>query len=165
MFMPDKPAKADKADADAEGADTTGSTPGVRNASIRISPMLVISGVAIVLLILALFLKESPQSGSPSVSLWSEFGVAWSLFALAAAVLTLTPSFARVLNIGEPRAWQLAALGAGALVFWWVLFVLPAIDRNVSFLATLAVALAGVAVWLSPGNTLQDAAAVPAPES
>ena len=107
------------------------------------------------LIVLALFLKED------GTSLWSDLGVAWSLFALVAVVLCLLPAVSKAVNLTERQAWQIAAIAAGALVFWWVLFVLPVINRNVSFLATLGVAAAGVAVWLSPGNTLKDAADEP----
>ena len=77
------------------------------------------------------------------------------LIGVAAVVLR------KLVNMSERQAWQIAAIAAGALVFWWVLFVLPVINRNVSFLATLAVAAAGVGVWLSPGNTLKDTADTP----
>ena len=43
-------------------------------------------------------------------------------------------------------AWTIAAVGAGYLVFWWVLFVLPDISLNVAFLATLGVGRCGGSV-------------------
>ena len=39
----------------------------------------------------------------------------------------------------------------------WVLFILPNIHLNVSFLATVGVAAAALAVWTSPGNPYQQA--------
>ena len=122
---------------------------------IDINPVLLIGVAAVVLLVLSLFLTED------GVRLWSDLGVLWSLFALAMVLLTLLPSVRKLVNLSERQAWQIAAIAAGALVFWWVLFVLPVINRNVSFLATLAVAAAGVGVWLSPGNTLKDTADTP----
>ena len=122
---------------------------------IDINPVLAIGVAAVVLLVLSLFLEED------GARLWSDLGVLWSLFALAMVLLTLLPSVRKLVNLSERQAWQIAAIAAGALVFWWVLFVLPVINRNVSFLATLAVAAAGVGVWLSPGNTLKDTADTP----
>jgi hypothetical protein len=136
----------------------TGSTSapsGRSGVGITVTPELVIGLVAVVLLVLSLVLKED------GTRLWSALGIAWSLFALVAVVLAMLPSASRLVNITQRQAWQIAAIAAGALVFWWVLFVLPVIDRNVSFLATVAVAAACVAVWLSPGNTLKDAADTP----
>ena len=62
-----------------------------------------------------------------------------------------------IVNLGEQRAWRIAAGGAVALVVWWVLFILPNINLNVSFLATVGVAAAALAVWTSPGNPYQQA--------
>ena len=129
--------------------------PARTGGGIDINPVLLIGVAAVVLLVLSLFLTED------GVRLWSDLGVLWSLFALAMVLLTLLPSVRKLVNLSERQAWQIAAIAAGALVFWWVLFVLPVINRNVSFLATLAVAAAGVGVWLSPGNTLKDTADTP----
>jgi hypothetical protein len=57
-----------------------------------------------------------------------------------------------VLNLPAQMAWMVAAVGAGYLVFWWVLFVLPVISLNVSFLVTVGVAAAVGAVWTSTDN-------------
>ena len=129
--------------------------PARTGGGIDINPVLAIGVAAVVLLVLSLFLTED------GVRLWSDLGVLWSLFALAMVLLTLLPSVRKLVNLSERQAWQIAAIAAGALVFWWVLFVLPVINRNVSFLATLAVAAAGVGVWLRPGNTLKDTADTP----
>ena len=44
-------------------------------------------------------------------------------------------------NLPAKLAWTIAAIGAGYLVFWWVLFILPSISLNVAFLVTLGVGL------------------------
>lgn len=119
---------------------------------VQVSPALVFGVVAIVGVVLGLFIKESPTDGAPGVNLWDELSELWSLVAIVAAVVTLLPAVRGVVNLGEQQAWKIAAGGAAALVLWWVLFILPTINYNVSFLATVGVAAGVVAVWTSQGN-------------
>jgi hypothetical protein len=77
---------------------------------------------------------------------------AWGGLAIAGAALTLTPALARSFNLAPSRAWQIAACGAGALVLFWVLFVLPAVGSNTSLVTTVGAAAGVIAVWIAPGR-------------
>lgn len=101
--------------------------------------------LAVVAIALAVSLPEDGDSG------WGRIGV-WAGFAIAAAVATLVPALRSSLNLGEERAWQVAVAGGVSLAGYWVLFVLPAITMNVSFLATVGCAAGGIAAWLAPGR-------------
>lgn len=134
--------------------DSTGSTPSPRSRSTRvglnINPPIVVGLLGVVGLVLAIFLKEA------GTNLWDALSEAWAIFAIVAAVLALVPSFGSALSLRQRVAWQIGAASVGALLLWWVLFILPNIARNTSFLATLAIAALAIGVWLSPGNTLDD---------
>jgi hypothetical protein len=148
--------------------DSTGGVPVTGTgggASLTLTPGLVFALLAIVGIVLAVLLKEAgiadrtnaegvPQKGS----LWDVVGGLWSIAAIAAAVLTLLPALRSVANLDAKRAWMIGAAGAAFLVFWWVVFLLPSLRFNVSFLATLAVVAAVLAVWTSPGNLYKSAA-------
>ena len=140
----------------APGPDATGGTPTAakRGPNINVSAPMVFGVVAVVAIVLATFIKET------DISFWDQFGGLWSLFAIAAAVLTLLPALRTVVNLGADLAWKLAAGGATALVLWWVLFVLPRIGQpqvaNLTFLATVGVAAGVLAVWTSPDNSLKS---------
>jgi len=77
---------------------------------------------------------------------------AWGGLAIAGALLTLAPALARALNLTPHRAWQVAACGAGALLLFWVLFVLPAVGSNTSLVLTIGVAAGAIAAWIAPGR-------------
>jgi hypothetical protein len=77
---------------------------------------------------------------------------AWGGVAVAGAVLTLAPALARSFNLAPQRAWQIAGCGAGALVLFWVLFVLPAVGSNTSLVTTVGAAAGVIAVWIAPGR-------------
>lgn len=136
--------------------DATGGTPAPAKTgpSINASAPMVFGFVAVAAIVLATFIKET------EISFWDQFGGLWSLFAIAAAVLTLLPALRTVVNVGPELAWKLAAGGAAALVLWWVLFVLPNIGQpqvaNLTFLATVGVAAGVLAVWTSPDNSLKS---------
>lgn len=89
-----------------------------------------------------------PEDGANQ---WKEIEV-WAGFAVLAALLTLAPAARSSLNLSVERAWQVAAGGLVGLVAYWVLFVLPSISQNVSFLATISLAAGGLAVWSAPGR-------------
>lgn len=138
--------------------DATGGTPAPAPAksgpNINVSAPMVFGIVAVAAIVLATFIKET------EISFWDQFGGLWSLFAIAAALLTLLPALRTVVNVGAELAWKLAAGGAVALVLWWVLFVLPNIGQpqvaNLTFLATVGVAAGVLAVWTSPDNSLKS---------
>ena len=119
--------------------------------NIDLSVGLVFAVLGLVGIVLAVFLKEADEN------YWDNVGELWSVAAIAAAVLTLVPSLRSVIGLDDKLAWRLGAAGAAFLIFWWVVFVLPTIGfgslfQNLPFLATIAIALAAIAVWTSPGN-------------
>jgi hypothetical protein len=135
--------------------DPTGQVPAAAPHSginIDLSASLVFGLLAVVAIVIALFIEESPGEGIPSVNLWDQLSELWAIVAIVAAVATLIPGLRAMLNLDAKLAWTIGAAGAGYLVLWWVLFILPNINLNVSFLATLAVAAALAAVWTSAGN-------------
>lgn len=77
---------------------------------------------------------------------------AWGGLAIAGAVLTLAPALASSLNLTPHRAWQVATCGAGALLLFWVLFVLPDVGTNTSLVVTIGAAAGIVAAWIAPGR-------------
>ncbi|MDT4940851.1 MAG: hypothetical protein QOJ34_940 [Pseudonocardiales bacterium] len=77
---------------------------------------------------------------------------AWGGLAIAGALLTLAPAVAGSMNMTPQRAWQVAVCGAGALLLFWVLFVLPAVGSNTSLVVTIGVAAGVIAAWIAPGR-------------
>jgi hypothetical protein len=77
---------------------------------------------------------------------------AWGGLAIAGALLTLAPAMATSMNLTPQRAWQAAACGAGALLLFWVLFVLPAVGSNTSLVVTIGAAAGAIAAWIAPGR-------------
>jgi hypothetical protein len=133
--------------------DPTGGVPAARGATVTLTPGLVLGVVAIIAILIGLLLDESDGAGAPSESLWDRSSAPlWSIVAIVAAVATLLPALRTVANIPARLAWTIGAVGAGYLVFWWVLFVLPDISLNVAFLVTLGVVSAVAAVVVSPDN-------------
>jgi len=129
--------------AQAGGYPATGAPSSGSSASISLSTWWgLLSVVAIVLAV------SIPEDNSNQ---W-KVAALWAAFAIAAALLTLAPTFGAGLKLTQARAWQVAAGGFGGLVAYWVLFVLPSISRNVSFLATVAVVAGGLAVATAPGR-------------
>ena len=100
---------------------------------------------ALVAIVVSVSVKESSRNG------WDDYAL-WSGFAIACAAALLAPAARNSINLSENRAWQVAAGGAAGLAFYWILFVLPAISRNVSFVATIGVVAAGLSVWAAPGR-------------
>jgi hypothetical protein len=101
--------------------------------------------LSVILVVLGISLDENGQNAWHTVH-------AWGGLAIAGAVLTLAPVAGRSLGLTAQRAFQVAVVGAAALVLYWVLFVLPSVGSNTSLLTTLGVAAGVVAVWLAPGR-------------
>lgn len=118
-------------------------TPSSGGASIE--PWGWLSLLAVVAVLLGLFVDED------GINLW-DASEAWSVFAVACSIAVLAPLLRTTLRWTDERAWTLAAIGAGGLVLYWLLLVLPAISRNTSFAVTVGVAAAVGAVWLAPGR-------------
>jgi hypothetical protein len=129
-------------------------TSGVaRGATVTLTPGLVLGVVAVAAVVVGLFVKESDSAGAPSVNLWDRTSAPlWSIVAIVAAAATLLPALHSAINVPARLAWTIGAVGAGYLVFWWVLFILPSISLNVAFLVTIGVAAAVAAVWSSADN-------------
>ncbi|MGI8879503.1 MAG: hypothetical protein ACR2KJ_03130 [Jatrophihabitans sp.] len=104
-----------------------------------------LGAASIVLIVLGMSIDEH------SVNNWHNYK-AWGGVAIAAAALTLAGLVAPKLGWTSRLGWQLSALGAGLLVFFWVLFVVPDIQKNTSLLLSLGVAAGVGAVWLAPGR-------------
>jgi hypothetical protein len=137
--------------------DPTGGVPAAKGATVTLTPGLVLGVVGIIAILIGLLLNESDGDGAPSESLWDRTSAPlWSIVAIVAAVATLLPALRSVVNVPARLAWTIGAVGAGYLVFWWVLFILPEISLNVAFLVTLGVGAAVAAVLTSPDNPYRD---------
>jgi hypothetical protein len=82
---------------------------------------------------------------------------AWGGLAIVGALLTLAPAMARSMNMTEHRASQVAVCGAGALLLFWVLFVLPAVGSNTSLVVTIGAAAGVIAARIAPGRDVGPA--------
>lgn len=83
--------------------------------------------------------------------LWASSST-WAAFATLAAVAQLA-ALGGVSTLGG-RAWTVGAAGAGGLVLFWTLLMLPAISTNMAFLVTLGTAAAVTAVLMSPDRRI-----------
>jgi len=88
-----------------------------------------------------------------STCLWAT-STAWAIFAMIAALVSLTPLFGRSGSMTPARAWTIGAVGSGALLLFWVLVALPGVTSNQGFVLTLATAASVGGCWLSPGRRL-----------
>ena len=112
---------------------------------VSIEPWGWLALLAVVGVLLGLLVDED------GANLW-DASEAWSIFAIASSVAVLAPLLRKTLKWTDERAWTVAAMGAGGLVLYWLLLVLPSIARNTSFAITVGVAAAVGAVWLAPGR-------------
>jgi hypothetical protein len=110
-----------------------------------ISAIWVLGLISLAATVIGLSVKEDGVNAWHSVH-------AWGGLAIAGALLTLAPALAGSLNLTPQRAWQTAACGAGALLLFWVLFVLPAVGSNTSLVVTIGAAAGVVAAWVAPGR-------------
>jgi len=107
----------------------------------------VLSLVAFIAVPIGLFVPEHDST------FWNG-AEAWGSFALLCAVLQLAPLGRSTLGWRPERSWTVGALGAGGLLLYWVLIVLPAVGRNTAFALTAGTAAACAAIWLAPGRRL-----------
>jgi hypothetical protein len=101
--------------------------------------------VSLAATVLGLSLKEDGNNAWHSVH-------AWGALAIVGAALTLAPALAHSISLTKQRAWQVAVCGAGALLLFWVLFVLPSVGSNTSLLTTVGAAAGVIAAWIAPGR-------------
>ncbi|MTD15200.1 hypothetical protein GIS00_14750 [Nakamurella sp. YIM 132087] len=74
--------------------------------------------------------------------------LAWSIFAIVAALLAVAGSMFRGSNPRTP--WMVTAAGGVAVVAHWVFVVLPGISTNQGLVMTLGAAAVAAGVWFSP---------------
>lgn len=108
---------------------------------------IVLHGLALVLVVLGISLDLDDRGGA----LWGDTWT-WAGFATLLAVLQLGALLPRTALSGA--GWTLGAVGAGGLLLFWTLLMLPAISTNMAFLVTLGTACAVAAVLLSPDRKL-----------
>ena len=104
-----------------------------------------LAAVSVIAVVCGLSISEDGHTAWDSVH-------AWGAVAILGALLTAAPAVGAAAGVSPQRAWQVAACGAGALVLFWVLFVLPAVGSNTSLATTVGVA-AGVVAGLDRSRT------------
>ncbi len=90
--------------------------------------------------------------GTTAVPLWSAV-TTWSLFATAASLLVLAPLVPGRVGLSRRLATRLGLAGLAGLAAFWLLVALPMAASDRGFWLTAGVALAAVALWLSPTRT------------
>lgn len=140
--------------------DPTGAVPAARPAGPGFtldSPLgLALGLVAVAGVVLGLVLRST--QGNLTGKLWNTMGWAWAVLAIAAAATALLPALRGLVNLSAAAAGEIAAVGAGVLTLWWVLFVLPYIQLNTAFLATAGLLAAVGAAWVArpPARSLRS---------
>lgn len=129
------------------GAPSTAATPAApaSRTTMSLGGTAVFSLAATALIAVAVSVKEDGSNG------WSRYGV-WAAFAIGCAVVTLAPAARDRFGMSSVTAWRVANAGAIGLGAYWILFVLPWIEQNVGFLATLGCAAGIYAAWMAPGR-------------
>lgn len=79
--------------------------------------------------------------------LWSESWT-WASFATVMAVAQGAALLPRT-TVGG-LGWTIGAVGAGGLLLFWTLLMLPMISTNMAFMVTVGTACAAAAVMMSP---------------
>lgn len=83
-------------------------------------------------------------------SMWST-NLAWSIFAIVAAVVALIASFGTGSGWSAGTSWMVGAVATAALVVFWILIALPGVASNSGFCLTLGVgAIVAAAYVLGP---------------
>lgn len=143
---------------DVPGAPASGANPpppaaGPQPSTPPPSPSVELRGTAWFSLLAAVLLAVAASIEEDGATGWSRFGV-WAGFAIASALATLVPSLREQLKVSSDNAWRIATAGGVGLAAYWVLFILPWIEQNVSFLATVGCAAGICAAWAAPGRPL-----------
>lgn len=110
--------------------------------------------VRIVLHVLALLLVVlgiSIDMDDRDSVLWSDTWT-WAGFATLMALAQGAALLPRTALSGA--GWTIGAIGAGGLLLFWTLLMLPMISTNMAFLVTLGAACATAGVLLSPDRKL-----------
>ncbi len=110
--------------------------------------------VRLVLHVLALLLVAlglSADLDDRDSVLWSDTWT-WAGFATLMALAQGAALLPRTVLSGA--GWTTGAVGAGGLLLFWTLLMLPLISTNMAFLVTLGTACATAAVLLSPDRKL-----------
>lgn len=121
--------------------------PAARRPGGATAAVVVLALVSVVAVVIGLSLKVSGVTGWHNVQ-------AWGGLAVLGGLLTLAPALGGSV-LSPDRARQVAGCGAGALVLFWVLFVLPAVGTNASLIVTIGIAAGVIAAWVAPGRTAE----------
>lgn len=140
---------------DATGAVPAPSSSGGGGLSLSVdNPVALVLGiVAIAGVVLGLLLSADQETGfegtSASVSFWDQMGWTWAILGIVAAAATLLPLLGKSIGLSAKQVTSVVTIAAGVLGLWWVLFILPSINSNRAFLATVGVLAAAGAAWVS----------------
>lgn len=127
----------------APGAPTPGASAMGTAEIVRI----VLHVLALLLVVLGISIDMDDRGGQ----LWGDTWT-WAGFATLMALLQGAALLPRTALGGA--GWTLGAVGAGGLLLFWTLLMLPMISTNMAFLVTLGTACATAAVLLSPDRKL-----------
>lgn len=124
-----------------EVSDAPPAAPAAPGVSIENPFNLVLTAICIAGVVLGLLLGGE--------KLWDVMGWTWAILAIVAAVATAIPSFSSVIGLSEKIGNDIQSIAVAFLGLWWVLFVMPRIQTDQAFLATIGVFAAGALVWRS----------------
>ncbi|QFG67664.1 hypothetical protein [Ornithinimicrobium pratense] len=104
---------------------------------------IVLHVLALILVVLGISLDLDDRGGG----LWSDTWT-WAGFATLMALAQIAALLPR--SAASGAGWTIGAVGAGGLLLFWTLLMLPMISTNMAFLVTLGTACAVAGVLLSP---------------
>lgn len=120
-----------------------GGSAATTTTSTRDVVRIVLHVLALILVVLGISLDLDDRGGGLWGDTWTWAGFA-TLMALAQIAALLPRSAA------SGTGWTIGAVGAGGLLLFWTLLMLPMISTNMAFLVTLGTACAVAGVLLSP---------------
>lgn len=121
---------------------TTG--PATTTTSTRDVVRIVLHVLALILIVLGISLDLDDRGAG---ALWSDTWT-WAGFATLMALAQIAALLPR--SAASGGGWTIGAVGAGGLLLFWTLLMLPMINSNMAFLVTLGTACAVAGVLLSP---------------